>query len=470
MCSEFGDEPNDEPNGERNDQYPDACPNERPDDKNPPTGQIRQDGELEDGEIYTDEAERYLHTHPLNRSMSPPPKESYVADKYLAVRAESLVVLILNCHYGFVPPLTELKAGQDDVNDYMQFRKRIGLRVPAKSIESRDITLLDRAMCRFLTSLAAGRPGVEGDWDLDDKNRSFLTHCAPFPFSRAIANDGAHIFVLSCPSSPSCNWVLGIPRASDVLFAFREISSGLPNIYTAARALLLNGIPFRTLRPLKRRAGVNLWPLIDFPIPIRFPNYEFTTHDYAVYLRDREYFLSQPKGRAALLQGGIVWRLALETVGLDVALEGPSSDVTHYRLGISFGSGDLESGVRYWDDELTNDELIMLCGGYRFYTGMPCYFCLKGITSCITGQGAQIAYKSWWPLMSTWNEVSSGNNWGRWTDWNEDWYQKRHAAIRAGTAQPLTASKWHSLCKGMKDARLIKKNVETLSRQYLNFR
>jgi hypothetical protein len=125
---------------------------------------------------------------------------------------------------------------------------------------------------------------------------------------------------------------------------------------------------------------VNCWPLIDFPIPIRFPNYQFTTHDYAVYLRDRESLLLQPKGRAALLQGGIVWRLALETVGMEAALEGPSSDVTNCRLRISFSSGDPESGVQYWDDELTNDELIMLCGGYKFYTGMSCYFCLKGRT------------------------------------------------------------------------------------------
>jgi hypothetical protein len=265
--------------------------------------------------------------------------------------------------------------------------------------------------------------------------------------------------------------VLGIPRASDVLFAFREMSSGVSNIHTVARTLINSGIPFRTLRPLNRAAGVNCWPLIDFPIPIWFPDYKFTTHDYAVYLRDRESLLLQPKGRTALLQGGIVWRLALDTVGMEVALEGPSSSVTDYRLGISFNSGDLESGIRYWDDELTKDELIMLCGGYRFYTGMSYYyFCLKGRTSCIAGQASQIAYKSWWPLQSTWNDVSTGNNWGRWTEWNEDWYQERHAVIQAGTAEPHNASKWRSLCKGMKDAWSIKNNVDMFSTKYLESR
>jgi hypothetical protein len=190
-------------------------------------------------------------------------------------------------------------------------------------------------------------------------------------------------------------------------------------------------------------------------------------HDYAVYLRNRESLLLQPKGRAALLQGRIVWHLALETVGMEAALEGPSSDVTDCRLGISFSSGDLESSIWYWDDKLTNNELIMLCGGYRFYTGMSCYFCLKGRTSCIAGEGIQIACKSWWPLQSTWNDVSSGNNWGHWTDWNEDWYQQRHVAIQTGTAQPHTTSKWRSLCKGMRDARSIKNHVETFSQQYL---
>ena len=486
VCSEFGDEPNDEPNGERNDQYPspDKYPNEHPDDNHPPTSQMHQDKELEAGQIHPgeeleagqisdEEAERYLRTHPLNRTTSPPPKEFYVTDKYDATRTDPSIVLTLNRHYGFIPPLVELDAGHDDIKDCVQFRKCIGLR--EKSIVSRDITLVDRAMFRFVTSLAAGRrPGVD-EWDLHDENRNFLTHYAPLPFSRVIANNQSHIFVLSSPSSPSCNWVLGIPRASNVLFAFREISNGVPDIYTAARSLLFNGIPFRTLRPLGRAAGVNHWPLVDFPIPIRFPNYEFTTHDYAVYLRDRESLLSQPKGRAALLRGGIVWRLALETLGMDalegqVALEGPSSDVTNYRFGISFSSGDLESGIRYWDDELTDNELIVLCGGYRFYTGMFCYVCLKGRTSCIAGQGTQIACKSWWPLQSTWNDVSSGSNWGRWTELNKDWYQKRQAAIRAGTAQPHAASKWRSLCKGIRDARSIKNHVEAFSQQYLESR
>jgi hypothetical protein len=243
VCSEFGDEPNDEPNGKQNDQYPDEDSNEHPDDNNLPTGQIHQDEELEAGQIHLDEeAERYLHAHPLNRAMSPLPEEFYVADKYHAIRTDALIVLILNHHYGFVPPLVELNAGQDDSKACIQFRKRLGLR--EKPVVSRDITSVDWVMFHFLTSLAAGRPMVDSDWDLDDENRNFLMHCAPLPFSRAIADDKAHIFVLSSPSSPSCNWVLGIPQASKVLFAFREISSGVPNIYTAARALLLNGIPF----------------------------------------------------------------------------------------------------------------------------------------------------------------------------------------------------------------------------------
>ena len=440
VCSEFGDEPDDEysNNGD------------------PPTSEVPEDA--------TDE---YLHINPLNRSPSPLPEDSDVSDKYYGTRT-SEALTILSRHYGFVTPLVKLDAGLDDFKDWTRFRRRIGLR--DEPIASEDITSLDRAMFRFVDSLAARSPGVD-DWDLHDRNRNALVHHI-LPFSRAIMKDDTEIFVLSSPSSSSCHWVLGIPRATNLLYAFREISNGSPNIYTVARSLLVNGIPFQTLRVLERlerAAHANPPSTTESPIPIRFPNYQFTMHDYAAYLRDRESLLLQPQGRAALLQGGILWRLAMDILGLDVALEGPSSAVIDHRCGISFDSDDLESGFQYWEDGLTNDQIIMLCGGYRFYTGMSCYICLKSRTSLlfIAGEGAQIAIVSWWPLQSTWYDVSSGCNFGRWTDRNESWYQNRKAALAAGTAKPYTASKWRDLLKGMRDVRLIKNNVETYSQQYL---
>ena len=298
VCSEFGDEPDDEYS----------------DDGDPPTGQVPEDA-----------TEEYLHINPLDRSPSPLPKDIDVSDEYPATRTSDTLT-ILSCHYGFVTPLVELDAGLDDFKDRMRFNRRIGL--IDEPIASEEITSLDQAMFRFVDSLPARSPGAD-DWDLHDRNQNALVHHL-LPFSQAVMKDNTEIFVLSSPSSSSCHWVLGIPRATDLLYAFREISNGLPNIYAVARSLLINGIPFQTLCVLERlekAAPAKPPSKKQSPIPIRFRNYQFTIHDYAAYLRDRESLLLQPQGRATLVQGGILWHIAMDTLGLDVVLEGPSSAV-----------------------------------------------------------------------------------------------------------------------------------------------
>jgi hypothetical protein len=82
----------------------------------------------------------------------------------------------------------------------------------------------------------------------------------------------------------------------------------------------------------------------------------------------------------------------------------------------------------------------------------------------IIGHGAQIAVKSWWPLQSTWME--SDHNFGRWTASNELWYQGHRQKILAGKAQPITMTKWREQLR-MRDPRLIHKNVEKYSEEFL---
>ena len=62
--------------------------------------------------------------------------------------------------------------------------------------------------------------------------------------------------------------------------------------------------------------------------------------------------------RAALLKGGIIWRLALEVLSVDDVLAGPSTEtVTNYVVA--------RDGVYAIDDDLSPDEMDIICGVYR---------------------------------------------------------------------------------------------------------
>src|SRR5882724_13546941 len=64
------------------------------------------------------------------------------------------------------------------------------------------------------------------------------------------------------------------------------------------------------------------------------------------------------------MHGGIVWCLALESVSEDTVLMGPSHDIFSEGSFLSSTDGYL------WDDVLLEDELEVVCGVYKVYTGM----------------------------------------------------------------------------------------------------
>ena len=77
--------------------------------------------------------------------------------------------------------------------------------------------------------------------------------------------------------------------------------------------------------------------------------------------------LASPQGRAALLRGGIVGRIAKEYLSKDGVLDGPSVEVTMHRIGYHVPSSN--SDIHWCDDELTEDEIAVICGTYSLYTG-----------------------------------------------------------------------------------------------------
>jgi hypothetical protein len=171
------------------------------------------------------------------------------------------------------------------------------------------------------------------------------------------------------PSSldePRCPWTIALTTAADALFAYRLLIEKDLSTVSLGYILVDEGIRFRTLLPLPHlsvRSSIRTRAVI----PIRVRDYCFKVSDYHSYVRERARILSSPRGRAALLEGGIIGRIAKEHLGHDCAALGPSSAVTVHGRGFSFTNA---AGVTYWDDRLTDDEIHLICGLYRCYTGI----------------------------------------------------------------------------------------------------
>ncbi|KAF8960572.1 hypothetical protein BDZ97DRAFT_1616205, partial [Flammula alnicola] len=148
--------------------------------------------------------------------------------------------------------------------------------------------------------------------------------------------------------------------------------------------------------------------------------YKFDLADFAAYetLRD-SFLLARPQGHRALCYGGIIARLARETLPNSVVFPGPSQSALQ---------GNYEAFTDHVgslvDDTLPEDVLDFICGAYEVGTGI----------------GNQIAIQSWFPRYNTWD--GSGLNVGHWNDECEEWYLKRRDEILAGKTKPLSGNEW----------------------------
>jgi hypothetical protein len=90
-------------------------------------------------------------------------------------------------------------------------------------------------------------------------------------------------------------------------------------------------------------------------------------------------FLHQPHAQAAFMKGRIVWHIAREFLDYDVVLIGPSQSAL-YGMQAMFDC----NGTTFRDDKLGEDEMDLICGVYKVYTGLQ----------------TQCSDSSWWPKQS----------------------------------------------------------------------
>jgi len=171
-------------------------------------------------------------------------------------------------------------------------------------------------------------------------------------------------FVVEHLHSPSLAiWTLAVPDALTAVMCLRRDWSSVTDIKQVALALLKRGMAFRTLQ--KMAVGPNfrrpLTELQTYTLGHHPPSFQATYADYIVYEQRRHEFMNQPRARAALLHGGLVWRLALHSLGHDnlaPVLVGLSPEAAASGL-VLYGNGQ-----SYYDDELSEEEIDFMCGTY----------------------------------------------------------------------------------------------------------
>ena len=204
------------------------------------------------------------------------------------------------------------------------------------------------------------RPPPEHDLDNHTNIRADLSledvRVVPF-------HDGANLYYLLEPRSESQIRTIMVRDAAMTLQVLRSLWGH--TTLAIAQNLTRRGIAFKTLIPLPPFWAAipgSPWPIVG--LGWRRPNYTPDVFEFYAYEAKRDLFLRiNPHARAALLYGGIIWRLVTDALEFGPAYDGPSEDVYTY------GSRHFSQLGSFCDDQLSEDELDLICGVYRVYTG-----------------------------------------------------------------------------------------------------
>ncbi|KAG2366246.1 hypothetical protein BDR07DRAFT_1274922 [Suillus spraguei] len=264
-------------------------------------------------------------------------------------------------------------------------------------------------------------------WDLHDSNVSLKKVSYAFRFVYKAKFRPPVYWIIPLDGRYVRPWILVVPHATTVLQAIRN--NWGPSLEDLTGKFVNLGIPFSTLQlslSLPRRQPRPKTVFEDFNQPSSFqPN----AHTYKIYELRREGFLRHPHARAALLKGGILWRLCKasfeERIGL---VNGPSSDVKIFGEARRFYSpvDNVEITWTAWDDILTDDEVDLICGVYHV---------------AVDGRN-QWTTLSWWPRPNVFDKCSLWT--GYWNTSCESWFQERLGLIRCGKAKMYNTRDWRS--------------------------
>ena len=367
--------------------------------------------------------------------------------------------------YGYVPTL----GGPIDLGDSLQWTHvppTLGFVTDSSFAEIGDQE--KAGICLFIHRLLKDHENLPSDRDdLDDRN--FMLLSTLFDWQH-ITRTPAGLFIFHTPASSACEWSLGVNSASIALYVCRLILSNpsAHTILTVAHHLLSRCIPFLTLISLRSTPSDKPLSKSYSPVSFQKEKHKFTKLDFDSAMLHSKATLQSAGGRAAMLHGGILSRIAQEFLSIDGVLEGPSAEVTLHRTG--FVTPSESPGYSYWDDGLTEDEIATIIGTYAMYTGIFFFSVLKLFTIqsfFMIGNGQQTTVVSWFPPPSIWESGDCGYAWVEWTERAENIFAEILSDIQTGKGQPLSKAKWRNRLHGHVNNRLVTGNNQKRSEKYL---
>ena len=240
--------------------------------------------------------------------------------------------------YGFVHPLPIPETDSVPIvqKDWDESLKSVGLQ---SGIHPQPPGLAGPIVNFIMRLQGLGGGPQEFEWDILPGNRQALNPESIVKyFHKPVKNNDEKLFIVDGSFLADGNltdWKIALTTSGNALYTLRSIlgCSQNPSSASLARHLAEEGIPFYTILKLDHFPSSIDLNGFTTRIPRRGANYRFTMTDFDSYVAERKQLLSTPRARAAILQGGIVGRLAKEHLDVESVTSGPSSSVTAHRLG-----------------------------------------------------------------------------------------------------------------------------------------
>ncbi|KAG2109495.1 hypothetical protein BD769DRAFT_1365361 [Suillus cothurnatus] len=156
--------------------------------------------------------------------------------------------------------------------------------------------------------------------------------------------------------------------------------------------------------PSAQRPPSELW---TYSLRYFRPPFKVVYADYITYEQYHHEFMKEDHAQATLLHGGILWQLALHSLGFNIlplVLIGISQDA------VPFGQMLFLNGETHFNDDLSEEEVVSSAEHIMYNR------CIEKL--------------SWWPRPQAW--AGSGLDMGFWSSQCEDWFQKRLENIHQG--------------------------------------
>ncbi|KAK0462939.1 uncharacterized protein EV420DRAFT_1521732, partial [Desarmillaria tabescens] len=295
-------------------------------------------------------------------------------------------------------------------------------------------------------------------WDMNPEASHYLSRCRKPEFVVRLVrwcNTSKTSYEILHIHDTNPPYKLIIYRATDILHCLR-----LPNatrLDDLVEELCQYGTRFNVYVDEKNLVGPQHARFQD-AIPYRPLGFKPEISDYAYYVRKRGTLLEDPAiARAALMHGGLIWRIAMEHVSSsDVILSGPGQDMGRYGMRHTLEpQGGSRDRCHLWTESLSEDQIDIICGVYRIYRS----------TSASNSFTQDL---SWFPRQRSF--TSSGLDLGHWNADAEDWYQRRVQLYVMGDPKGrcLNQSQWKGNIRLWRTTIRTFKGIEAVSQGFLN--